>query len=510
VSLPWTKRLDYRLLRLQARLEGSAFDRAGPWLLAALFGLALMLLSLARSRELSEDAGLAAPMQAVWLIGEGYRPEVTLLGGNYLFFQGGLLIYPIALVASILPTAITLLTVQAGALALGLVPLWRLARNVAHLRVGTTLAIAVTYGAYSAIHAINLSGFRLESIALPALIWAVYAGYTERWIRYVIAIAIVMASRSDLGLAVAGMGGLWFFEGRRRLGWVTAATGTLWAAIMILVVQPRFGGGDYPYVDAFQQYGSDDPFSVLWGIVSHPLLFTRELFSQGNFATLVRLFAPVLFLPVVAPRHLLPTVPLYALYLVAAVPQGELVEAGQTVPITAFVFIALVFAMAKTGRVVVQRVNVDRRVVTALLLTASVFFVADSVTSPYAEPWSWGRRDLVDAARLEAVEIIPDDGVVRAAPTILPLLSERIGLYALATPTVYDPQVAVDAIEGSNWIVFDRTEVPGWDSLNLLDFRNAVQSRAKFVQVYGDRDSDIQVFALPSEVERLGLEPVTS
>jgi Predicted membrane protein (DUF2079) len=509
VSLPWRTRLDYRLLKLQARFEGLAFDRAAPWLFGVAFWLALTLLALARSRELSQDSGLASMMQTVWLIGDGYKPDATLLGGNFLAEQGGFLVYPIAGLASLFPTATTLLALQAGALASGLVPLWRLARNVAHLRIGTTLAISVAYSVYSAVHALNVAGFRTESLALPALIAAVYFGYTERWIRYALAIAVVMTARADLGLAVAGMGGLWFFEGRRRLGLVTGAVGMLWAAVMILVIQPRYGGGDFPYVQAFSDYGGDNPFSVLWGVISRPVSFAQELFSEANFSAIVHLLAPVLFLPVVAPRHLMPAVPLYCLYLVADVPPGELVESGQAVPITAFVFVALIFALAKTGRVVVQLVNVDKRFVVALLLTSSVFFVADSVTSPYAEPWSWGRRDLVDSARLEAAEMIPDDAVVRAAPTLLPLLTERVGLFELDAPPIYDSNVGPTVIEGSNWIVFDRTAVPGWSSLNMLDFRTAILVTARFEQVYGDRDSEIQVFALPSEVERLGLQPVS-
>ena len=41
MSLPWRTRLDYRLLKLQARFEGLAFDRAAPWLLSVAFWLAL-------------------------------------------------------------------------------------------------------------------------------------------------------------------------------------------------------------------------------------------------------------------------------------------------------------------------------------------------------------------------------------------------------------------------------------------------------------------------------------
>lgn len=504
MSLPWRKRFDNRVLRWQARFEGIAFDRTAPWLMSAGLWAVLALLALARSRELSEETALAQVMQTVWLIGEGFKPDASLLGGNYLAEQAGFLIYPVALLAKIFPDAITLLIIQSGALALGIVPLWRLARNVAHLRVGSTVAIAITYGIYSAIHTLNLSGFRLEVFALPALIAAVHAGYRERWFRYALWVGIVLAARADLGFAVAGLGVLWFLEGRRRLGWITFGVGFGYTLLALLVIQPAFSGGQYPHVDDFSAYGGDDPFSALWGIVTSPVLFLRELFSETNFARLVSLLAPVLFLPVVAPRYLLPAVPLYTLYLVADVPEDDLLEAGQAVPITAFIFVALVFALARTGRVIVQKVNVDRRVIGALIFTSAVFFAADSVTSPYEDPWAWGRRDVVDAARLDAAELIPEDAVVRATPKVLPLLTERVGLLEFDPPED-NTTVHREAVERVNWLVFDRAEAPTWTALEALSFCQGVLGLG-WIQVFNAEQ--VHVYTTQAEAARVGLDPV--
>ena len=112
MSLHWTKRLEYRLLRWQARFESAVFDRFFPWFAGAILWIVFILLALAKSRELSQDSELASVMQSVWLIGEGFTPESSLFGQNYLAAQGGFLIYPIALLTAFLPTAITLITIQ--------------------------------------------------------------------------------------------------------------------------------------------------------------------------------------------------------------------------------------------------------------------------------------------------------------------------------------------------------------------------------------------------------------
>lgn len=526
MSLPWRKRMEYRLLRWQARFEGVVFNRTAPWFFALGLGVVLLLIALARSRELSEEQGLASAMQATWLIGDGFTPDASLLPQNYLFEQAGFLIYPVALLASILPTAITLLAIQSAALALGAVPIWKIARNIANLRIGTTMAIVVAYAAYSAIHVINIGGFHLEALALPSLLAAVYSGMRDRWIRYAIFAVLAVSARADLGLALSALGAFWWLEGKRRAGWITAVSGLTWFLVALLVIQPAYAGGDFPHVDAFAAYGGDDPAAVLWGVITSPITFLQELFSQANFLTVVSLLAPVLFLPAVAPRYLLPAVPLYCLYLVADVPVDELDESGQLVPITAFVFVALIFGIAKTGRVVVQRVNVDRRLVGALVFTAAVFFVRDAVTSPYEEPWSWGRRDAGDGLRLDAADLIPDDAVVRAAPKLLPLVTERVGLFALDLPDDADADAVVladGAAENVNWIVFDSSEVPQWDGLRVERFCTRLRLSG-WVAVLSDsfpftpddtddderRSGSLAVFTFEDIARSHGLEPIAA
>ena len=507
MSLHWRKRLEYRLLRWQARFESTLFDRIFPWIAGVVVWIIYILLALAKSRELSQDADLASVMQSLWLIGEGYAPESTLLGQNYLAGQGGFLIYPIAMLTTILPTAITLIVLQSAALAFAIVPIWRLSRNVADLRTGTSTVIVAVYGSYSAIHSRNLAGFRLETFAVPALLSFALCAYTNRKYKYWFMAVLALLSRADLGLLLAGFGGLWIVEGKKKLGYQTMALGFSWSTIFILGIQPLYNGGVFPHVDAFTKYGTGNPFAVLWGIVINPATFVNELFSEANFEVAVALLAPVLFLPMVAPRFLLPALPLFALYLTADVPTNELTESGQRVPVIICMFIALVFALKKTGTVIVQRVNVDRTVIGALLITASVFFVANSVASPYEDPWSWGQRQAVDEARLDVVELIPDDAVVRAAPKILPLLTERIALWEFEIPDNYGDQLADDAVRNVDWFIFDRTEIPlTWTGVDILDFQSDLRVSKRLVRVFNE--SGIEAYATPNAVQLAGLEPI--
>jgi uncharacterized membrane protein len=471
-ELSWRERLDRRSLRWQARLDTQQVDRLLPWLAALLLLAVLVALTAARYRSLLMGTDLAMSSQVVWLIGEGFVPDSTLLGENYLGIQAGFFIYPLAVVTKIFPINPTLLVLQSAALALGLVPLWRIARSVGNLRVGATAAIAFGYSIFAAVHTLNVADFHIEVFALPALLAAVLQGLRQKWISYWILIGFILMCRADLGLAIAGLGLLIGYETNRRMGVITAVVGFGWTAFAILVVQPLFLDGAFPHMLEFASYGSGNPFNVLWGIITHPHDFLSDLTSEENFGALVMLFAPVLFLPFVAPRYLLPAVPLFALYLVADVqPTGRLEEATQTIPIAAFVFVATVFALKRSGRVLVERVNVDKRLLLALVLTACVFFVLDSATSPYEQPWNWGRLDAADGARLDAVAIVPEAGAVRASPRLLPRLSERTRLYELVTDTADGRDSAPDAILDVEWIVLDLDAAPLWtDTLEQQRF----------------------------------------
>jgi len=461
-------RVDKIVLKVQGRLDHPNVDRFTPWVVSlALFGV-LFSLALARSRSVDMGADLAAWLQSTWLLGEGFKPEATLTDGNILAEQVAIILYPLALVTRFVPTFRTeiLLLIQAAALAITIVPLWRLARGPGRLRVGVTSAVAFAFSVYAAVHNINLAGFHPSALALPALVGAVLFGLEGHRYRYIACVALVLSCRADLGLAVAALGILLVLEGKRRWGVWTMLAGLGWIVLAVFVVQPRLAGDLWPHVGAFQNFG-DTPFQVIGGIISNPVDFLREVFSEANFRTVVTLFAPVLFLPLVAPRYLMPVVPLYSLYLAADVTVGRLAESPQTMPMTAFIFVATVFALKRSGQVLVERVNVDRRVVVALLLTASVFFVRDAVASPYEKPWNWSERQSDDVALIQAASLIPEDALVRASARALPLLAERLGIYELVitapTPDAPGPDYKA-LVQDVDWIVFDPQSAPQWDA----------------------------------------------
>jgi len=486
------KQLDRQVLRMQGRIDGPNVDRVVPWVIALLLFGFLLALALAKSRSIDMGRDLALYLQSTWLLGEGYKPIVTLGEGNLFAEQASFILYPVAMIVKFLPRVTTLLVLQSLGLAIAVVPLWRLARGLGKLRVGATSAVVFAYFVYTAVHSVNLAGFHPGVFALPALIAAVRYGLEGRRWPFVAMIVIVLACRADLGLAVAGLGLLLALEGRRREGIATLSIGLGWLILAIFVVQPALAGDVYPHVEAFSQFGSS-PLEILWGIVRAPHEFLGLVASRENFLTIVTLLAPVLFLPVVAPRYLMPAIPLYMIYLAADVPFNRLDESAQTIPITAFVFVATVFALQRSGRILVERVNIDRRVAWALVLTAIVFFVRDAPSSPYNSPWFSGRVSVEEVALTEAAAIVPADAPVRASDRLLPLLAERVAVFELDSraPDEAALEVAVEAATAEvDWVILDG-KASGWTSLDTDRFAIRLGFRG-FKKIYDVEQ--VQVF----------------
>ncbi|MFN8038034.1 MAG: DUF2079 domain-containing protein [Acidimicrobiales bacterium] len=488
MAVPLRRRLDNLSLRWQARLDSEWADRVLPWAASAGLFVLLAALSLAKARSLDGTLDLAGYTQAAWLIGEGAKPVVTVTtDAHVLAQQASFIFYPVTLVTYVVPIIPALLLVQSAALAVAMVPLWWICRRLANLRTGATLVLLFVYACYPVMHNLNLDGFHPETLALPALLGAMYYGLRGRWWPFAACCAVVLLARADLGLAVAGLGGLLAAQGHRRAGFTTLGVGLGWTIVCTAMIQPFFGDGSYAHVGAFAQFGAT-PLSILGGMITHPLDVLGRITSEQNFQLFLVLFAPVAFLPVLAPRYLVPVLPLQFLYLTADVPR-DAVFGQQTVAITAFIFLAAAFALARIGRMGVEKVHVDRRVLGALLLAGTVFFIGYAASSPYRQPWNWGGQDVVDYARIQAADRVQPGAAVRVSPSMATLLATRPTIHVIEAG---DKPDAAQAAEGVDVIVLDDRQVPQWDDVERQVFRLGLDSLG-FQEVSADQGIELFV-----------------
>jgi hypothetical protein len=147
-------------------------------------------------------------------------------------------------------------------------------------------------------------------------------------------------------------------------------------------------------------------------------------------------------------------------------------------------------AFGRIGRPSITRINVDHRLVAALACGTVLFFVQSAPNSPYERPWEWGGRDMVDAAREEAADLVPDGAAVAASPQLTELVAERPVLHQLSVgppsrASTRDFQaIALDTTGTTEsglplWTDADRTRV--LDALRDQGYRVRFRSEGIFV-----------------------------
>ena len=459
-------------LRWQASLEGNGPDRFLPWLLALVMFVLLAVLSLSRLRSLELGGQLAAWLQGVWLVGEGLDPEVTLTGRSIFDGQFSIIMWPIAQVATFVPAGPFLLTLQSFALAIGVVPLWRIARRVLELGVESALVLSLAYGLQPQFQNLNLAEFHPEALALPALLWAYVFSQNRQWVQFGIAVVFALSTRSDLGLVMIGLGALLAVEGRTRAGRITAALGAIWVVAAIAVFNADLAGGEFVFSEAFAKYG-DGSISILWGMLTDPIEVLKDFFAEENYRKLVLLFVPWLFLPVLRPRFQLPLVLFGAFGFIADIPAGEFGNPQQDVAALAFLPIAAAFALRAVGRKSIRRVFVNGRLLAGVFFASLVFFMFSAGSSLYNEPWTWGIRSTADIDLLAAIDTVePDDSVVAIDPA-LPFLAERVDL--LAFPVGLEIYKPADEIFAADVLIIDEAD-ERWNDTGRFTFDQVVDA----------------------------------
>lgn len=444
----------------------------------------LLTMALARVERLEAGEDLGRAVQAASKLAGLGSPETTIGEDiSYFAFQFPVVFVPLALLTRFLPTTGTLLVAQSASLALAVVPLWHLARKVVNLRVGAAAALVLAYALHPAVADLAAADFHPGTLAMTPLLLAAYAAERRQWMRFAACAAIGVACSSELGLVVAAIGILLVLEGARRHGTAAIAAGLGWTIATLLAVQGPLGTG-LVGAGAFDAYG-DTALEVLIEVLRNPFRPLGDLLAEENLQLVVWILAPVLFLPVLAFRKLSPALPLGALYLIGDIavtgPQGG----GRTVSLVVFAFVAAPFALARLGRPSIERVLVDRRLLTLVAVAAVGALLATSALGPHRGAFARTRAGEADL-RI-ALAAVPAEGAVRAPAVLVPELAERQRIEVL-DPAEADPRALT---AGVDVVVLDEATLTDLDDHQRFLLRRRIEDRGFELR---ERSGDVDVF----------------
>jgi len=193
----------------------------------------------------------------------------------------------------------TLLAAQGVLFALAIPPLWIYTRR----RLASQAAAYLVCGAYALsmpiMAAVVFDFHEVAFVPVLTVIMVERFDAGKKW-HGVLAAAVLLLVKEDMGLLVAGFGGYLLLTRRRWTGLAFLAGGVLatWIATHVLI--PAFGGSASFYW-AYGQFGSS-PGSALLAMAEHPLHAVHVFFSPWvKTQTMLGLLVALGFLPLASP-----------------------------------------------------------------------------------------------------------------------------------------------------------------------------------------------------------------
>ena len=300
-----------------------------------------------------EGNDLAFFDQLVYLLSQGESPVSTILEGVHLIGDhGAMILYPISLLYVIHPDVHWLLAVQAIALAFGTVPVYGLSLD-SGLSVSYARAIAICYALYPGIFNINFyAEFRPETIAVPALIWAVWAARQRSVWQYAIAIILVLSCKEALGLTIIGLG-LWLSVCQKRFwyGISTMLAGGVWFIFAALYLIPTFRGGHQ--MAGTWHYASlgTSLTEIAVKVLTNPQILLGRALMGDRLLYYLLLVSPILIgLHWRKILTIIPALPMLGLNILADYPRQRDLIHQYALPIIPFLFVWLIASVVYQQR----------------------------------------------------------------------------------------------------------------------------------------------------------------
>ena len=374
------------------------------------------------------------PPESFWSV--HFSPALYLLTPFYALYQD----------------ARTLLVLQSVLLGSGAVVLYLLTLHLTR-RTLLALTLSVSYLLFAALHGVNTFHFHEVALAPLFLLLTLLFLETNRLPFFWLFLVLSLLIKEDVPLTGAAIGLYILAQKRYMLGFAVTAVCTAAFFVIVEVLIPHFGSGDYNLIAGrfgdVVAPGSEGLVGVALTGLTNPLyVLTYILGNPHKLAYLGYLFVPVLFLPLLAGRAWLVILPALATALLSSF-RGQF-DIGNQYPA---VVIPLVFFLTAKGLSKVPRVH--HVGLAAALVASSLLMNYQYGALPPAE-LLLTRRSVVHAptpfqGKLYAMLAqIPPRASVAATGTFVPHLSARDTVQMLPHAKEVD-MVLMDLRLGANY-----------------------------------------------------------
>lgn len=289
--------------------------------------------------------------QLLYLQSQGLSPISTIIEGVHLIGDhASFILYPLSLFYVIKPDIHWILFIQALALASGAIPIYLIAINN-NLPSNLSKTLAICYVLYPALFNINFyTEFRTETIAVPALLWAILAVEKNRFFWVTIAILVTLICKDTMSFTVIGFGFWLLFIKRINYGLFYIFLGIVWFGIVVNYLIPSFRVGEVTAgMTAGMTYYSSlgNSFSeLIINIIKNPLILVkRALLPDTLFYYLLLMLPIILGLSIKKIPFLIPALPTLLLNILSDDNRVRDLIHHYSLPLIPFIFAWLTYSV---------------------------------------------------------------------------------------------------------------------------------------------------------------------
>jgi uncharacterized membrane protein len=402
--------------------------------LAALALAYVIVMTLAQFHKLdSFEMGfdLAIREQVVWNTIHGRWLATSALATTPTDLGRDLIVLDVllALPYKLLPDTRTLLVLQTLAIAVGVVPLYALAKR--HLSPQAGLAFGAAYLAYKPLHFLNLYEFQLRAFALAPILGMFYFLDSGKLRGFLVCALLALCTRSDVALVVA-MFGVYALIRRKPKRFAVSALllGAVWFATAILVVVPRFNGGaQFHYFEWYDNLGHT-PAEALHTVLTDPLTVMDTVVSEPKLLLLGSVYGLLAFLPLLRPDVLVVALPTLAMCLLSDRPMLSSIRKQYPAVLYPLAFAGAILAVETILRIPAferrRRVALPALLALVVGLNVGAQWLSPPTTWRFLSQWT---RPSFAPAVDRLLEKIPPEAAVAVSSRVAPNLAQRERLF---------------------------------------------------------------------------------
>ncbi len=424
------RRMAARLDRLAARLTPRTTRAILVGLVVAycaVFG-ALSLLRHEAFHSKGYDLGIFS--QVIWNTARGQLYQTTLYPNAYSNFLGVHFAPVLALLAPLywlFPDARVLLVFQTVVLALGVLPVYWLARQ--QLPAPLPLLLSLAYLLLPSLHFVNLFDFHPIALVIPLLSFATYGLLQRRYGLFAAFLGLALLCQEEVAFIAVGLGLYLLLAQRRPVGAALAGGGLLWGYALVSWVIPALGASavqrEYSFLVRYGYLG-DNVGEIVQTLLTRPVHVLARVCTEPRLRFVLHALVPFGLTPVIGLDVLaLAGIPVAYLLLSAYDPMYS-IQWHYTSPVIPFVALAAVIGCAR----LVRRWPSSgfRWALAGFILTTSVghyLAVSPGPLGAYFDPDLYAVATPRATAARAALALIPAGSPAMAQSNLVPHLSER-------------------------------------------------------------------------------------